>query len=87
MGERDIHTKLLEIPIQKFSTENEKHIAIASLAERAYVTIKEKYEKHEITEKLSKQRNIARSIATEHLIHINKIVKKLLNIIYVQIKS
>lgn len=80
LGERDIHTKVLEIPFPQFDNKDQTHKKISELSEKAYLTIKQSYEKREIEGGISNKRSITRKLVKNELKEITKLVEVLLGV-------
>lgn len=80
LGERDIHKKLLDLPIPIFDAKNQDHSKLAALgsAARADATLAIRVPSFPSNGSLAHQRGYIREALTERLSVINKIVQKVL---------
>lgn len=79
MGQRDIHTVPLELPVPPFDPENGMHRTIAELAEMAASNVRTAYESGKIEGSLARQRGLARDAARVEIDALNKAVAQLLS--------
>jgi len=79
MGQRDIHTVPLELPIPPFDPENTLHRSIAGLAGDAAEKVKASYESGKIDGTLAKRRELAREAVRVEIDTLNKAVAQLLS--------
>jgi len=79
-GERDIHKKVLELPLPKFDSSNKSHIAMVELAKKAQVkaeTLIPSLEKKYVG--IGKIRQLIKVELAEELLNIDKIMRELLS--------
>ncbi|HEV2202429.1 MAG TPA: N-6 DNA methylase [Bryobacteraceae bacterium] len=78
LGERDIHKKLLDLPIPRFKPEDSRHVALARLGRQARERIGTLLKGSKLPTSLARQRGWAREQVKNELAEIDQIVKKLL---------
>lgn len=86
-GARHIHKKILEIPLPQFDKDNQNHIKVVNLAKTSAQKVNEFLATKELNEhgnnmtsnECGRFRNEVRSVITEELKEIDKIIQKLLN--------
>jgi len=79
LGERDIHKKVLELPIPKYKSINERCRNISSLGKEANNKVGQFIKKNTLSGSLGKKRSKIREEIKADLNKINKEVKHLLN--------
>jgi hypothetical protein len=80
LGERDIHTKVLEAPIPEFKKSNKLHKEIAELAEEAEKQVRGYVSSHSLPKSIGRQRGEVRQSIKELLGQIDKKVERLIGL-------
>lgn len=77
-GERDIHKKILDLPIPLFDSSNVSHQRLAALAAHAHSEARRYVSESELPKSLAKKRAIIRKRLSDSLRDINEIVSTML---------
>ncbi len=80
MGERDIHKKVLDLPIPRFDTENTGHTALASLGEKAHIKTREVLKHAELPKTIAQRRGVVRDALQDLLERIDETVSDLMDL-------
>ena len=78
MGERDIHKKLMDLPIPRFKPEDGRHAALASLGRQAREKMSRLVRVSDLPASLARRRGWVREQLRSELSEIDRIVKRLL---------
>jgi type I restriction-modification system DNA methylase subunit len=79
LGERDLHKKVLGLPIPEFDPKNKLHIEISKLGEAARIKTLNSFDDKILESSLAKQRGWVRENVKEILENINPLVKRLIS--------
>lgn len=78
-GERDIHKKVLELPLPKFNPENEMHLQLVELSKEAQKKVNKLIPELELRYSgIGRMRQILKSEISAEILEIDKIVRKLI---------
>lgn len=79
LGERDIHKKVLEIPIPQYDKKDETHQRLAEIASEAATKVKAAVSSGQIKGTLARTRAAARALVSKELRKSTRLVKKILS--------
>ena len=79
-GPRDIHKKVLELPIPKFNPENPNHIRLVKIGEGCHKKVKQWIENKGMgkVKSIGKMRSMVRKMLAKELQEIDEIVREII---------